>query len=47
MTVVGVPDVGPVLGPTVVGLRAAEVMVPTGGPVAVLILEVTGLIVDL
>lgn len=46
MTVVSVPDVGSVLGATVVGLRVAEVMVPAGGPVAVVILEVTGLIVD-
>lgn len=47
VTVVSVPDVGPVLVVTVVGLRVAEVMVPAGGLVAVVILEVTGLIVDL
>lgn len=41
VTVVSDPDVGPVLGATVVGLRVADVMVPAGG------LEVTGLIVDL
>lgn len=46
VTVVSVPDVGPVLGATVVGLRVAEVMVPAGGLVAGVILEVTGLIVD-
>lgn len=31
VTVVRVPDVGPLLGATVVGLRVAEVMVPAGG----------------